>query len=323
MLPCDEECGRLKRVAQLRDAFNIGPDYIDDHIPYSDTTLDFFEDNQSWCIEQEAEMRDFAADAARRVHRFKPMPPASRAFLHSLAEDFGLFSESEDLGANRAVTVLKTHSFVSAPFKSLATSLRLRKAAREKQAEAKAAAEHEAASRHADATHFNAFVISAPSFGLTIEDLEAALKDDLEHPSIAFNIDFRPSGEVFLKAASRTFADVLHPSNIHETVKALKTSVADTLTKRQLAGGVHLAHVDEENNVTRRERVSEGGWNEVVRRGRQGISPGPEPQRPDGEVKKGKVTLKLGAGISSAGRGRERERINWIGKMREGIPDTE
>ena len=268
-------------------------------------------------------MRDFAADATKRVHRFKPMPAASRAFLHSLAEDFGLFSESEDPGVNRAVTVLKTQGFVSAPFKSLSAALRLRSVAREKEAEAKAATEREAVSRNADAEHFNAFVISAPAFGLTIEDLEAALKNDLQHPSVAFNIHFRPSGEVILKAASRTFADVLHPANVHETLKALKAGVTGTVTKGELAGNVHLANVDEENNVVRREKVTEGGWNEVVRRGRQGVSPGREPQRSDSEAKKGKLTLKLGAGTSSARRGRDRERINWIGKMREGIPDME
>lgn len=268
-------------------------------------------------------MRDFAADATKRIHRFRPMPAASRAFLHSLAEDFGLFSESENPGVNRAVSVLKTQSFVSAPFKSLSAALRLRNVAREKEAEAKAAAEREVASRSVNVEHFNAFVISAPAFGLTIEDLEAALKNDLEHPSVAFNIDFRPSGEVILKAASRTFADMLHPANIHETLKVLKPGVSDTVTKGELAGSVHLAHVDDENNVSTRERATEGGWNEVVRRGKQGVSPGPEPQRSDGEAKKGKLTLKLGAGTSSARRERERERVNWIGKMREGIPDME
>lgn len=320
-LPCDDECARLKRVAQLRDAFSIGPDYTDDHIPYSETTLDLFEDNQSWCVEQESELRDFAADATRRSYRFKPMAPASRAFLHSLSKDFGLVSESQDSGVNRAVMVLKTQSFVSAPLKSLSASLRLRTLAREKEAEAARAAERETPGRDPELAHFNAIVLSAPSFGLTIEDLEAALRKDLEHPSVAFDIDFRPSGEVVLKAASRTFADALHPANMHETLAALKPGVVETVASGELAGGVHLAHVDDEGNLTRRERaVGGGGWNEVVRRSGKSAAAGPEPAA-DGGARKGKLTFKLGAGTLS-GR-REREKVDWIGKLKEGLPDVE
>lgn len=321
-IPCDDECSRLKRVAQLRDAFSIGPDYTDDHVPYSETTLDLFEDNQSWCVEQESELRDFAADASRRVYRFKPMPPASRAFLHSLAKDFGLISESQDGGASRAVSVLKTQSFVSAPLKSLSASLRLRTLAREKEAEAKAAeqAEQLLPLEEQDTTHFNAIVLSAPGFGLTMEDLEAALKNDLEHPSVVFDIDFQPSGEVILKAASRTFANVLHPAKMHETLCALKPGVAGTVARRELAGAVHLAHVDGENRVTGRERATEGGWNEVVRRAGRGGASGASTPAPEGEVKKGKLTLKLGAGL--AGR-REREKVDWIARLRDGGTDVD
>ena len=249
------------------------------------------------------------------------MVPALRAFLHSLVKDFGLSSESQDTGVNRAVTVLKTQSFVSAPLKPLTASLRLRTLAREKEAEAKAL-ERDVLGRDPDSEHFNAIVLSAPTFGLTAEDLEAALRKALEHPSVAFGMDFRPSGEVVLKAASRTFANALHPANIHETLAALKPGIVNTAAKGELAGGVYLAHVDDEGNITRRERTSgSGGWNEVVRRSGKGAGLEAEAGT-DGGAKRGKVTLKLGGGLLS-GR-RNREKVDWIGKMREGgLPDME
>ncbi|SPN97004.1 uncharacterized protein DNG_00520 [Cephalotrichum gorgonifer] len=319
-LECDDECARLKRVAQLREAFNIGPDHTDEHVPYSDATLDMFQENQSWSVEQESELRDFASDATKRIHRFSPMPPASRAFIHSLAKDFGLNSESQDQGANRSVTVFKSHTFVSAPLKSLATSLRIRTLKVEKEAEAKAL---ERAALRPDPVNFNAIVLSAPSFGLTAEDLEAALAKDLDHVSIVFAIDFRPQGEVVLRASTRTFADALHPANVREALEALKPGVARTVAKEGLAGGVYLAHVDGELNITRQERTTgQGGWSEVVRRGKgagaSGDSTPPaggeEPERTTGRVK-----LRLGMGRVSLGmrRGLDKPRVDWVASLRE------
>ena len=250
------------------------------------------------------------------------MPPASRAFVHSLAKDFGLASESQDLGINRAVTLLKTPTFVSAPLKSLSASLRIRSLKREKEAEETRAAEKEALAAGGsdlEPEHFNALVLSGPAFALTVEDLEAALKDALDHSSVVFKIEFPPGGaEVILKAASRTFADAMNPANVHETLTALRPGVADVVSKNELAAGVQLAHVDEEMNVLRRERVAEGGWSEVVRKGRDAASSGSATPAEEGGNGKKKLTLKLGGRVSSGlRRGRDRERIDWMAKMRE------
>lgn len=277
-------------------------------------------------MEQESELRDFASDAARRVHRLKPMPPASRAFVHSLAKDFGLSSESQDLGVNRAVTVLKTQNFVSAPLKSLAASLRIRGLKREREAEEAQLAEREALATGAgdsEPEHFNALVLSGPAFALTVEDLEAALKDALDHPSVVFKIDFPPGGaEVILKAASRTFADAMNPANVHETLTALRPGVAGVVAKRELAAGVQLAHVDDEMNVLTRERVAEGGWSEVVRKGKDASSGAATPD--EGGNGKKKLTLRLGGRVPSGlRRGKDRERVDWIAKMRESGAEME
>lgn len=93
---------------------------MDDHIPYSAKTLELFRDNTKFCQSYEREFRVFAADDQEKRLRFKPMQAIQREFLHSLAEDFGLDSESQDPEPHRHVCVFKTPRFVSAPMKTLA-----------------------------------------------------------------------------------------------------------------------------------------------------------------------------------------------------------
>ena len=127
-LPCDDECLRLQRNQKLAIAFNISQDHMDDHIPYSSTTLDMFKDNVKWCQTQEREFRVFAADELEKRLRFKPMPSSQRAFLHSLAEDFGFDSESMDPEPHRHVSIFKTPRFVSAPMKTLSQCVKIQSA---------------------------------------------------------------------------------------------------------------------------------------------------------------------------------------------------
>ncbi|KAK3300043.1 uncharacterized protein B0H64DRAFT_379796 [Chaetomium fimeti] len=125
-LECDDECLRLQRNRKLADALKIDPStHTDDHIPYSDGTLKLFRENAKWAQEQERELRVFAAAPEEKRIRFKPMPAYQRAFLHHLAADFGLDTESQDPGPHRHVCVFKTPRFVSAPAKTLGQCLQI------------------------------------------------------------------------------------------------------------------------------------------------------------------------------------------------------
>ncbi|KAK4136739.1 hypothetical protein BT67DRAFT_448052 [Trichocladium antarcticum] len=137
-LKCDDECLRLQRNRQLAEALNIDPQtHTDDHIPYSDTTLKLFRTNVGWAQSQEREFRVFAAAPDEKRLRFKPMQSSQRAFLHALAEDFGMDSESQDPEPHRHVCIFKTPRFVSAPPKTLAQCLRVAQAAANLNAAAK------------------------------------------------------------------------------------------------------------------------------------------------------------------------------------------
>ena len=60
--------------------------------------------------------------------RFKPMQANQRAFIHALAEDYGLDSESQDPEPHRHVCIFKTPRFVSAPMKTLSQCVAIKPA---------------------------------------------------------------------------------------------------------------------------------------------------------------------------------------------------
>ncbi|KAI9753947.1 MAG: FKBP12-associated protein [Lichina confinis] len=211
VLCCDEECGRLERNRKLAVALNIDQEtHVDDHIPYSRATMDYYVSNTTWVHAQERALRDFAADENEKRVRFKPMPAHQRGFLHSLAEDFGLDSESLDPEPHRHVVLLKTPRFVTAPIKRLAQCADIRKGA---VASAPAiVAEPHSRSEGAGATSiktaaeplYNAFLLSQPRFALTVEEVHGQLDSVLSsNPTFSFSVDFLPSDEVVLRAQRR------------------------------------------------------------------------------------------------------------------------
>jgi transcriptional repressor NF-X1 len=285
-LKCDDECLRLERNARLAAALNIDPDtHTDDHVPYSDTTLKLFKESTAWAQAQEREFRVFAGDSAEKRMRFRPMPAHQRAFLHALAEDFGLDSESQDPEPHRHVCLFKTPRFVSAPRKTLAQCIR-----------ATAAAPTPRASTAGEAGQavntYNAFLLTKPRFGLTVEELDAALATDLASArrSASFATSFLPaSDEVAIKAAPvLTAASIATGSSsstttiaqsLETTLTALKPAVARTVSQLGLAGDVLLCRISAggmgggSTTVVRREGETArtgtggsgaGGWSTVA-----------------------------------------------------------
>jgi transcriptional repressor NF-X1 len=267
-LPCDDECARLKRNAAFAEAFSIAHDHSDDHVPYSDTTLAFFRENTSWALAQEREVRQFALDPDRKVLRCKPMQKHQRAFMHALAEDFGLDSESQDEPPLRAVAITKTRRFVSAPHKMLSQALRLRDA----RPSAAAKADGLASTPANVAEPFNALLLSQPRFGLTVQELDEALADE---PRLHNKLEttFLPSEEVLLRLPPQNFAGAMTSASAEEVLKGLKAEVAKTVVDAAgLAGSVTMCHADAANAILRRERSMKpigGGWNTVVGRAAQ------------------------------------------------------
>ena len=261
-LKCDDECARLERNRRLALALNIDPEaHKDDHIPYSASTLHMFQDSVKWAQSQEREFRVFATDEAEKRLRFKPMQPHQRAFIHALAEDFGLDSESMDPEPHRHVLVLKTPRFVMAPMKTLAECIRIRTAAMNEAASVTLAE----AQRKSQASNepFNGFLLTSPRFGLTLDELRIDCSQVLESaPGLAFDVSFLPSEQIVLKAHNTNIST----SFIDASLRGLKSNLSAVVNSKHLASSVYLCTLDKSLNIVRRESdpKTSDGWSQVA-----------------------------------------------------------
>ncbi|RHZ63816.1 hypothetical protein CDV55_105125 [Aspergillus turcosus] len=119
-LTCDDECARLERNRALASALgveinpsttvvsNISPN----NLPYSTETLDMYiqlssTSPLSTLQTYESTLHSLATSTTQRSVRFQPAKSPLRAFIHSLAADWGFASESLDPEPHRHVFVLK------------------------------------------------------------------------------------------------------------------------------------------------------------------------------------------------------------------------
>ncbi|KAI1266001.1 hypothetical protein F5Y18DRAFT_34653 [Xylariaceae sp. FL1019] len=276
VLKCDDECLRLQRNARLATALNIDPStHTDDHVPYSVTTLKFYREHAQWAHTYEREFRVFGSDSSEKRLRFKPMKPHQRAFLHSLAEDFGFDSESSDPEPHRHVSLFKTPRFVSNPMKTLAQCVKIQAG--------QDLLKQESASNDVVAAVFpyNALLLTNPQFGLTVEELDIALrKEYAAHPTVKFQTSFLPSEEVVIKGSGSWT-----PQNLEASLTALKPTLLQTVKRLKLADNVLFCAVDDSLNVLRREQTREqgaGGWNAVA--GRSAARPKTVAPPPSGSM---------------------------------------
>ncbi|TVY55501.1 FKBP12-associated protein 1-like [Lachnellula cervina] len=259
VLECTEECLKLQRNAKLATALNIDPaTHLNDHIPYSQTTLDLFREAPKFAQTQEREFRVFASDENEKRLRFKPMQASQRAFIHALADDFGLDSESQDPEPHRHVCIFKTPRFVSAPMKTLSQCIKLK-------AIPIAAPEPSSKGLVSSAEPYNAFLLSNPKFGLTIDELHTDLHSEFAAAGFeAFDVAFLPSGDIVLKPLPTHF---LAAQKLELSLSSAKPSIVKKVKALELATSTTLCAVDNNLNVARREddNASGGGWSQVAK----------------------------------------------------------
>ena len=303
-LACDDECARLERNRKLALALNIDPDaHKDDHIPYTPDTLKMFQENVKWAQTQEREFRVFANDEHEKRLRFKPMQAHQRAFLHALAEDYGLDSESMDPEPHRHVAIFKTPRFVTAPTKTITECVRV-KAALTSSVEATA----DSSKKHNPSTvPYNGFLLSAPRFGLTVEEVRSDLSPTLSsaHP-INFEISFLPTEEIVLKAQNPTKLSSISDKDFETSLISLKPALAPLINTRHLAATIQLCALDASLNILRREvddAAANGGWSQVAAK-----AAAPRRAPVQAAVGAKSVYTVLGSRLAEAKRKRERER---------------
>ncbi|KAH8815461.1 hypothetical protein F5884DRAFT_841432 [Xylogone sp. PMI_703] len=266
-LECNDECLKLQRNAKLAAALNIDPaSHVDDHVPYSSTVLDFYASNTKFAQTYEREFRVFAASEDEKRLRFKPMQAHQRAFIHALAEDYGLDSESQDPEPHRHVVIFKTPRFVSAPLKTIAQCVKPRPPAA---AAAASASTPSVTPNKTSQEAFNAFLLSDARFGLTIDEITTKLNSDFKSAGADLDVSFLPSGEVVLKPSLAS-----RHQKLDATLQTLKPIITRKVKASGLAKDVILCAVQSDGNgsdsITRKEFGDSGevgGWSQVAKGG--------------------------------------------------------
>ena len=235
-LKCDDECARLQRNRNLAQALHIPDDYANDHVPYSSTTLNMYLEDVAWAHKQENILRLFAADENEKRYRFKPMKSRQRAFIHSLAEDFGFDGESLDLEPHRHVLLFKTPKFVAAPMKTLAQAARIKRAQLNISAPISSALERNADEVKHD---YNGLLLTKPRFALTEEELRLMIKKVA--PTTEFDIVFlsQDQGVALLPTMS-----VENPRQLVTLLTSLQPTIAGEIIKQELGASVVLCRFD-------------------------------------------------------------------------------
>ncbi|KAK5552497.1 FKBP12-associated protein [Exophiala xenobiotica] len=235
-LKCDDECARLERNRNLAMALHISDDHTDDHVPYSTTTLKMYLEDVAWAHKQEEVLRLFAADDTEKRYRFQPMRSRQRAFIHSLAEDFGFDGESLDPEPHRHVLLFKTPKFVAAPMKTLAQAARIKRAQLNV-----AAPVHSAPERKADEVRheYNGLLLTKPKFALTEEELRPVVRKAA--PTTEFDIVFLSNDEGVALLPSMSWET---PEQLVTLLTSLQPTMAAEDTRHNLAASVVLCQFE-------------------------------------------------------------------------------
>lgn len=270
-LKCDDECARLERNRRLAVALNISDDHTDDHIPYSVTTLNMYLENTTWTHEQEEIMRIFAADDNERRYRFKSMRPRQRAFVHSLAEDFGFDSESVDPEPHRHILLFKTPKFVAAPMKTLAQAARIKRAQLVIQAPVDGTATPNSRADEARTPDYNGLLLKQPRFALTEDEIRPAIRSIA--PANDFDIIFLSSVDGVALLPRNEWNGQEQTKVLLETLQPI---VSATMSREGFAASAVLCEFDldvhgtepkilhEAGTITAVGKTTAGGWSQVA-----------------------------------------------------------
>ena len=212
---------------------------------------------------QEETLRLFAADEKEKRLRFKPMKKRQRAFIHSIADDFGFDSESIDPEPHRHVLVFKTPKFVAAPMKTLVQAARIKRAALNVSTAVQAVSDTRANEVKHD---FNGFLITNPKFALTNDELTPHISKAA--PATEFHAIFMASTDSVALIPAKSWDT---PEQLTTLLSSLHPAINAELVKNKLARGVVLCVFDTTtpeptilHQQGSRESTSTDGWSQVA-----------------------------------------------------------
>jgi transcriptional repressor NF-X1 len=264
-LKCDEECARLERNRGLAAALHIPDDHVDDHVPYSTTTLKMYLEDVTWAHKQEEVLRVFAVDEIEKRLRLPPMKSRQRGFIHSISDDFGFDSESLDPEPHRHVLLFKTPKFVAAPMKTLAQAARIKRAALAIAAPVAAVPERKADEVRND---YNGFLLTKPRFALTEEELRTILAKAA--PTTTLDVVFLTAEDSIALLPSKSWET---PEQLTTLLTSLQPTLAAEIEKQSMAASLLLCLFERTwtdikiiHQQGKQESTSTNGWSQVAAR---------------------------------------------------------
>lgn len=200
------------------------------------------------------------------------MSSQRRAFVHALADDFQLDSESLDPEPHRHVEVFKprTWNLSGLQWKTCAEAIKIRE-------QEKRDAETERVTRCREQEgdkSYNAILLREVKFAVVEEEVKAAVAPIVaKEASVgSWEVVFLLSGEVVVAirtlSSTRTAED--GEKKIENVITGLREPLLRALREKGVAKDVELVRVNESQNIVRRERQGEseeGGWSRVVSKG--------------------------------------------------------
>ena len=160
-----------------------------------------------------------------------------RAFIHAIAEDFGLDGESVDPEPHRHVVLFKTPKFVSAPMKTLTQAARIR---RIQVANVTSATDANETSKRADEAHppYNGFIMPKPRFALTIDEVASHILNI--SANLPLNVHFMTQRDAIVLLAH----PAAKPKDLEQQLIRLRPSLEAEIKTHNLAESVLLCSFD-------------------------------------------------------------------------------
>ncbi|RPB27379.1 hypothetical protein L211DRAFT_779805 [Terfezia boudieri ATCC MYA-4762] len=247
-IKCNDTC----RARRMAIALQIDPERESaDKMGYSDETVEMYnEQPKQFAQSIEKTLRTFAEAQQKRL-AFQPMKSQLRQFIHLLAIDFGLESESQDPEPYRSVVVMKGPKFTTAPKKTIAEFIR-------------SSAKSTAFSTHAPTPAptpiieqlrkpvqqaVNALVLEGIRIGLLMNELEKELDPLLCASQLKFNIHWTADEEVVLEPKSGSFG----MDEIELELSNMKAPLRRAVKTKGLANEVELCWVAKGGKIIHKE----------------------------------------------------------------------
>jgi transcriptional repressor NF-X1 len=242
-------------------ALDIDPDR-ESVPPYREETVFFYLKDKKWASGIEEKFRGFAESVQKRLV-FPHMRSTQRAFLHSLAEDYGFVSISQDPEPYRSVVVHRGSGFTVAPKKTIMEFVASKPSA--VSATVPISIQQLKKPRR---QAYNAVLLQGIRVGILTSEIEKELEPVLKDSQLRFGLQWTGDEEVMLlPKASSLAVDQIEL----ELADVLSPKLKRLFAMKGLADKVELVWVGRDGQIVNRE--SGGKWS-LIAGGRSTNPPG-------------------------------------------------